>query len=157
ILVGHSYAGLVISGAIEKLVPQVSSIVYLDALLPENGQRGADLYSERSKQDLQVALTKGQASRPPPPVAAFKIKNPRDAEWVESKMTEQPVGVSLQPVTLTGARDKVAKKTYIRNVDYPMASFDLALKTVSQKGDWKTYAVADSGHDTMIDRPDRLV
>ena len=34
VLVGHSYAGWPISGAIEKLEGKVSSIVYLDAFFP---------------------------------------------------------------------------------------------------------------------------
>ena len=38
----------------------------------------------------------------------------RIAPGSNSKTTPQPNGVALQPIKLTGARDKVAKKTYIR-------------------------------------------
>src|SRR3977135_4682179 len=37
VLVGHSYAGLIITGVAEKIGSAISSIVYLDAFLPENG------------------------------------------------------------------------------------------------------------------------
>jgi hypothetical protein len=142
---------------VEKVLPQVASIIYLDAFMPENGQRGIDLNSERSRRDLQAAIAKGEVSRPFPPASSFKIKDPRDVAWVQSKLTEQPVGVSLQPIVMTGARDKVRKKTYVRAADFPMPDFDRWLQAAEKRPDWKTYRVHDSGHDVMIDRPDRLV
>lgn len=157
VLVGHSYGGWPISGAVEKVLPQVASIIYLDAFMPENGQRGIDLNSERSRRDLQSAIAKGEVSRPFPPASSFKIKDPRDVAWVQSKLTEQPVGVSLQPIVMTGARDKVPKKTYVRAADFPMPDFDRWLQAAQHRPDWKTYRVPDTGHDVMIDRPDRLV
>ncbi len=42
VLVGHSYAGFVISGVAEKAQSAIRSIVYLDAFLPENGDRVVD-------------------------------------------------------------------------------------------------------------------
>jgi pimeloyl-ACP methyl ester carboxylesterase len=156
VLVGHSYGGWPISGAVEKVLPQVASIVYLEAFMPENGQKGIDLNTERSRHDLLAALAKGEVSRPAPPASSFKIKNAEDVAWVQSKLTEQPVGVGLQPIVMTGARDRVAKKTYIRAVDFPMPAFDRWLANVKAKPDWATYAVTDSGHDVMVDQPDRL-
>src|SRR5688572_32753445 len=38
VLVGHSYGGCVISGAAEHCEKRVSSLVFLDAFVPENGQ-----------------------------------------------------------------------------------------------------------------------
>src|SRR6185503_6907758 len=43
ILVGHSYAGLVISGVADQRPKNVRLRVYLDAFLPEDGDRGIDL------------------------------------------------------------------------------------------------------------------
>jgi hypothetical protein len=34
--------GWVISGAVEKLLPRVASIVFLDAFMPDDGSRGFD-------------------------------------------------------------------------------------------------------------------
>lgn len=45
VLVGHSYGGWPISGAAEKLVGKIASIVYVDAFVPEDGQRGIDMSS----------------------------------------------------------------------------------------------------------------
>src|ERR1700751_992734 len=43
VLVGHSYAGMVISGAVESHPTKVQRLVFLDAFIPENGQCALDL------------------------------------------------------------------------------------------------------------------
>src|SRR5438067_11875808 len=45
-LVVHSYGGWPGSGAIEHTLDRISSIVWLDAFKPEDGQRGFDFASE---------------------------------------------------------------------------------------------------------------
>jgi pimeloyl-ACP methyl ester carboxylesterase len=43
ILVGHSYAGMIISGVVETNSPRVERLVFLDAFIPEDGQCVLDL------------------------------------------------------------------------------------------------------------------
>ena len=38
VLVGHSYGGMVITGVADALPDKITSLVYLDAFMPENGQ-----------------------------------------------------------------------------------------------------------------------
>ncbi len=158
VLVGHSYGGWPISGAIEKLLAQVSSIVYVDAFMPENGQRGMDLTSAQFQQQLREAVARGESGRPVPPASAFRILDPKDVAWVAAKMTPQPVGVAMQPITLSGAREKVAKKAYIRTPAYPQPSFDAYLARCRADPSWKTYVFqpSEAGHDVMVDAPARL-
>ena len=47
VLVAHSYGGWPVSGAIEQLLDRVSSIVYVDAFMPADGERGFDLATHR--------------------------------------------------------------------------------------------------------------
>jgi pimeloyl-ACP methyl ester carboxylesterase len=154
VLVGHSYGGWVVSGVAEQMLPVISSIVFLDAFMPENGQRGLDLNSERSKGEIARALEKGDISRPAPPATTWNV-NEKDRAWVDAKQTAQPIGVSLKPITLTGARERVAKKTYIRATQYAMAAFDKFYAARKADPSWRTYEVA-CGHDVMIDMPERL-
>ena len=81
--------------------------------------------------------------------------NEQDQSWVNSKMTPQPTFVSLQPIALTGARDKIAKKTYIRATSSPNQLFNSYFEKLKSDPTWKTYAVP-SGHDVMVDKPERL-
>src|SRR6202142_3653691 len=43
VLVGHSYAGMIISGVVEINPSQVRRLVFLDAFIPEDGQSALDL------------------------------------------------------------------------------------------------------------------
>ena len=157
-LVGHSYGGWPISGAAEKLGAKISSIVYLDAFMPENGQRGMDLSSEAFRKSLLEAIEKKEAGRLVPKAEAFKIIDPKKTAWVQAKMTPQPTGLSVSPITLTGARDKIAKKTYIRAPAYPQPNFDKAYAACKADKTWKTieFQANEAGHDIMVDAPQRL-
>ena len=46
VLVGHSYAGLIVSGVACALPQRIGRRVYLDAFLPEDGEAGIDLLPE---------------------------------------------------------------------------------------------------------------
>jgi pimeloyl-ACP methyl ester carboxylesterase len=154
VLCGHSYAGWVISGAIEHVQPQVSSLVFLDAFVPEDGQTGYDLAPEPNHTSIEQAIRTGAMSRPAPPAESFQV-NPKDRAWVDGKMTPQPLGVALQKIKMTGARDRVSKRTYIRAMNYPSPRFDTYLARAKANPGWRTYEVP-SGHDVMVDMPERL-
>ena len=128
-LVVHSYGGWPGSGAIEQVLDRISSIVWLDAFKPENGQRGFDFASEFSRKALLTAVEKGEPGRPAPKAEAFHV-NEKDRAWVDSKLTAQPNGVALQPIKLTGAREKVARKTYIRAPNLSAAGFRPGIRRV---------------------------
>ena len=155
VLCGHSYGGWVISGAIEQLLPQVSSIVFLDAFMPEDGQTAYDLAAERNREQIAAAVKEGRIHTPPALSAEVLKVNERDRAWVDAKMTPQPIGVWLQKIRLTGTRDRVAKKTYIRATNYPQPTFDKFFATTKANPTWRTYEVP-CGHVVMVDMPERL-
>src|SRR5262245_39745260 len=88
-LVVHSYGGYPGSGALEQIGDRVSSIVWLDAFQPENGERLFDVTSEFSRKGLLAAMEKGEPGRPSPKAEAFAV-NEKDRAWVDSKTTPQP-------------------------------------------------------------------
>jgi hypothetical protein len=134
----------------------VSAIVWLDAFKPENGERGLDSISEFSRKALLAAVEKGEPGRRGPPAKAFSV-NEKDYAWIDSKLTPQPNGVPLTPIKLTGAREKVAKKTYIRAATYPQPTFDKALAECKADKTWRTFEATGCGHDVMVDKPEWLV
>jgi pimeloyl-ACP methyl ester carboxylesterase len=155
-LVVHSYGGFPGSGAIEQVGDRISSIVWLDAFKPEDGQRVFDATNEFSRKGLLAAVEKGEPGRPSPKAEAFSV-NEKDRAWVDSKTTPQPNGVALQPIKLTGARERVAKKTYIRAATYPQPTFDKALAECKDDKTWRTFEATGCGHDVMVDKPEWLV
>ncbi|MDD7973848.1 alpha/beta fold hydrolase [Roseinatronobacter alkalisoli] len=156
VLVGHSYAGWVVSGAMEELEDRVSALVYLDAFLPDDGQRGVDFLNEQQTEAFNAAREKGEVSRPGPNSKALRVQSPEDVAWIDSKITPQPIGVSLDPVQIKGARDRVATKLYVRTPLFPQPRFDAALERCKADPTWKTAILENCGHDPMVDDPDAV-
>jgi hypothetical protein len=75
---------------------------------------------------------------------------------MNSKLTEQPNGPVPEKIKLTGALQKVKKKTFIRAPKYPQAMFDRALVECKADPSWTTYIAENSHHDVMIDQPEWL-
>ncbi|MCC8943372.1 alpha/beta fold hydrolase [Bradyrhizobium sp. Arg68] len=155
-LVAWSLAGYVGSGALESIGDRVSSVVWLDAFIPADGQRAADTAAEPVRKGIQAAIDKGEAgvrgsATYPPAVVAE-----RDRAFAESKVTPHPVGAYLQPIKVTGALQKVAKKTYIRLPKFRLPPFDKALAECRSDKSWATFELPDVGHMAMLDAPDRL-
>lgn len=154
VLVGHSYAGLVISGVAERALAQIRSIVFLDAYVPQNGQSVYSLTSQRLRETVDAAIKRGQTGMPPARAAYFSV-NEKDRAFVDSKCTPQPVGTYNEPVTLTGARERIAKKTYIRAKGFNAPGFDAVVTRLRGDASWKIHEMP-CGHDVMIDMPERL-
>ena len=93
----------------KQIGDRVSSIVWLDAFKPENGQKGVDFASGFSRKAMEEAVAKGTPGRKGPPSKAFGV-NEKDQAWVDSLLTDQPNGVATQPIRLTGAREKIAQE-----------------------------------------------
>jgi hypothetical protein len=148
-LVAWSYGGYPASGALERIGNRVSSIVWVDALKPSDGQSFRD--------EVPFKVEDGAISIPAPKaVRPDAYQDPKDAAWFLSKATPQPIGPWLQPVKLSGAREKVAKKTYIRLPKFPMAALDKASADCKADKSWTVLENTTSGHPVMINEPDWL-
>jgi pimeloyl-ACP methyl ester carboxylesterase len=154
VLCGHSYGGMVISGVAEKMPSAIRSIVFLDAFVPQNGESSQSLTSAAVQEGVRTALQRGDLGMPPRSAEAFGV-NAADRGWVDSLCVPQPIGTFTEKIALTGARDRIARKTYIRAASYVNPGFDRALAAAKADPSWRTYEVA-CGHDVMVDAPDRL-
>jgi pimeloyl-ACP methyl ester carboxylesterase len=154
-LVGHSYGGMVISRVAEEMEDRISSFVFLDAFVPEDGQTPLDLVTAHVQADIRAALERGEIARPAPSAAYFKVQAPADVAWIDSLTTPQPNGVWPHPIHLTGARDRIAKRAYVRAGLYPNPNFDAAMEKQRARPGWRVMSLA-GGHDLMVDAPDDL-
>jgi pimeloyl-ACP methyl ester carboxylesterase len=155
-LVVHSYGGWIGSGALEGIGNRVSSIVWLDAFTPADGQKPLDLTSAVFRKIAEASIDKGEAGFAPPPKTPEIFVAERDQAFVNSKLTPHPIGTYLQSIRLSGARDKVAKKTYIRVPKFPAPAFDRALAECKLDKSWATFELPTVGHMAMLDAPDRV-
>jgi len=153
VLVGHSYGGMVVSGVAEQMEQAIACLVMLDAFMPENGQCLIDLQPPPARDAVLAAAREGAAVVPPRAAALFNV-NERDRAWVDAQCTPQPIKCFTQPLALTGARERIGKKAYIRAANYPSQPFDRGMAVARAKG-WSVSEVA-AGHDVMLDAPQRL-
>jgi pimeloyl-ACP methyl ester carboxylesterase len=144
VLVGHSYSGFVITGVAERLRERIASIVYLDAFIPQDGQCFADLFS--SEKALPEPMV------PQPRLAEGEYSDEADRAWVESKTTPQPTSTFTERLRVTGAYERVPKKTFIQASKGPTGDIAAALR-----GDptW-TIRQIESGHDVPVNNPEKL-
>jgi pimeloyl-ACP methyl ester carboxylesterase len=154
VLCGHSYAGMVISGVAEPMGPAIAALVFLDAFVPQDGDAMVDLTSAATRDALRQTAEKGEIGIPPRPAAAFAV-NEKDRAWVDAMCTPQPIATFTDKIALTGARERVRKKAYIRARDYPNPGFDQAYARLKADPAWRTYELP-CGHDVMVDLPERL-
>jgi pimeloyl-ACP methyl ester carboxylesterase len=154
VLCGHSYGGFLISGVAEVMPAQIRSIVFLDAFLPENGDTILKLTGAAVQDAIRAALQRGELGVPPRPAEAFGV-NEADRQWVDSLCVPQPIGTFTSAIALSGARERIERKSYIRAKGYNNPSFDRALAAARSDPSWRCYELL-CGHDVMIDMPDRL-
>jgi pimeloyl-ACP methyl ester carboxylesterase len=153
VLVGHSYGGMVISGVAERMEASISSIVMLDAFFPTDGQSLIDLLPPPLRQTMLEA-TNGGTTPIPPLGASILDVNEKDRAWVDAQCTPQPPRIFLQKVMLTGARERIAKKAYIRASNHASVYFDAQMSEARRNG-WPIIKI-DAGHDVAIDAPAEL-
>jgi pimeloyl-ACP methyl ester carboxylesterase len=154
-LVAHSYGGIPGSGAVEQISERVSSIVWVDALKPENGHSFVDFLPEARRKPMQSAFEKGELGLQGPKAEAFLL-NENDRAVFDAKVTPHPTGTFVQPVKLSGARDKVAKKTFIRATRFMNPGIDKALADCKADQSWKIVETSTAGHIIMLDTPEWL-
>jgi pimeloyl-ACP methyl ester carboxylesterase len=147
VLVGHSYGGAIISGVAEQVPESIGSIVFLDAFVPETGDSLATKTSQPVREAIAAAVQRGDTTMKAVPAAVFRV-NEKDRAWVDAKCTPHPMATLTDKITLTGAREKVAKKTYIRAKGYPSVPFDGYQEKLKADSAWRCYDAATTPWST---------
>jgi pimeloyl-ACP methyl ester carboxylesterase len=150
VLVGHSYGGMVITGVADALPGKITSLVYLDAFVPENGQSLVSFLPPGGPAPIAAS----EYTLAPLP-AAFFGASPEVAALVDVRTTPHPTACFTQPLKLTGAIDRVKKKTYIYcNVPAP-TTFTQFYEKLKGNRDW-TVQILPCTHLVQIDMPKQL-
>jgi pimeloyl-ACP methyl ester carboxylesterase len=154
VLVGHSYGGVIISGVAEQAGETIGSIVFLDAFVPENGDSIETKAPQPVRDAIAALVQKGETTMKPISAAFFQV-NEKDRAWVDRMCTPHPIAGLTDKITITGARDRIAKRAYIRAKGYNSGPFDAAHEKAKATAGWRVYEMP-CGHDAMVDMPDRL-
>jgi pimeloyl-ACP methyl ester carboxylesterase len=133
VLVGHSYAGLVVREAADRRPDRVAHVVLVEGWAGPSGVSLADL---APFMDVVRAAADGWRVPPPPP-AAYGITDPDDTEWVGRRLRVHPLRTFTEPTELTGAVDRLpGTAVHCRPEVYPFARLakDLGYRTVAMDG-----------------------
>ncbi|ROO87049.1 alpha/beta hydrolase family protein [Actinocorallia herbida] len=143
VLVGHSYGGMVITGAADRAPSRVRSLVYVDAVVPGNGDTMWALVSDRERHWYLDVVDTGDAVRPLP--------------FFDPRATPHPLASLLQPLRTTGDLAHVRRSVYVYAAGWPGPSpFTATYERLRADPSWTVHAL-DGGHNLMRDAPDALL
>lgn len=155
VLVGHSYGGMVISGAADRAADRVGRVVFLDAAVPSSGESLADrapammdyaASSLRVVDGVELVLWPDEKL-----VAVLGVSDPRLQPWVRERLTPHPWKCFTQRLML---RDEAALRripSFHVVCASRLAAQDSVLINEARSGGrlW----VVDTGHDLMLTQP----
>ena len=95
VLVGHSLGGFVVTGVADQIPERIAHLVYLDAVLPENGQSAMDLEGSEQLRDLELedgwlVLRPGDPGGLTPPSRGLPIGTLEEKLHLSKPLEEQP-------------------------------------------------------------------
>lgn len=157
ILVGHSYGGEVIAGVADSIPGRLKKLVYLDALLVENGQ---STLSVNTKENMELfsktamEFDKG-LSIPSPSSTWFGVKDSIAIKWADARLTNQPFRTFTQPVSLKHVYGNNLPQIYIACRNPELAVLEQFATKAKNDKTWKYYEL-NTGHDAMITMPVEL-
>ncbi|WP_137145264.1 alpha/beta fold hydrolase [Mycolicibacterium sp. CR10] len=143
VLVGHSYGGMVITGVADRIPDRVDSLVFLDAVVPHDGEACWDLVNDEERQ-WYVKVDDTGFGVPPMP-------------FFDDRATAHPLATVLQPLRLQGDLNRFRRRVFVYARDWPgesplQASYD----RVRSDPQWISHEL-DGRHNLMRDTPDDLL
>jgi pimeloyl-ACP methyl ester carboxylesterase len=151
VLLGFSYGGMVVTGALEHIGDRVRELVYLDAFVPGDGDSVASLTGNPPAGATEIGVP---WLVPAPP---REYADPDVADWSNARRVAHPLAAFTEPVRL--ARPLEAHpfgRTYIRaTAGSPSRAFDVAAGHARQSPAWRYHEIA-TNHMVAENRPEEL-
>ena len=145
ILVGHSYGGMVATGVADRASERIRKVVYLDAFVPKDGESLNDL--TQRPPDAEGWLV--------PPMPPSADATPEDLAWLTARRGPQPRKCFEQPVSLTGAVDRLPR-VYIKCLQIlPGDVFEQFAARARSEAGWQ-YEEIDATHSPNVTAPEAL-
>ncbi|RFM32559.1 alpha/beta fold hydrolase [Chitinophaga silvisoli] len=148
ILVGHSYAGMVISGVAEQMPDRIKELVYLDAMVPNDGESAEELAKAGGLWDMMMKPNiKGDFIVPPYPPTP---NPPYDVP--------QPLKTFTEPIKISNPLVKKIPAVFIAMTKDGAVSPVIDKMGISRarSRNWKIYTL-EGGHYAMREQPENLV
>ncbi|MBV9756124.1 MAG: alpha/beta fold hydrolase [Alphaproteobacteria bacterium] len=157
VLVGHSFAGSVISGVADRMPERIAQLIYLDATVLRSGQSPFDMIPPDvvAARRRAAAESSGGLTLPVPPASAFGVDDPADAAWLARHLRPHPLKTYEDPLRLQNPLGNGRPKTYIACTQPEYAVLAPVRAWVQAQPDWAFGQIA-TGHDAMVTAPELL-
>ncbi|HUQ55331.1 alpha/beta hydrolase family protein [Lentzea sp.] len=152
VLVGHSYAGMVISAVANEVPERIARLVYLDAMVPVHGESALDA----------MPVVRGMIGDdwrmppPPPPFGLFGITDPGDIAWLGTMVSDQSTRCLEEPVAMDNPALDAIPRTHIHCTVKPEDIEFRPVPAVQPNGEPADVRELATGHDCMITMPAEL-
>lgn len=153
LLLGYSYGGMVVTGALPHIAGRVRHLVYLDAFVPKDGESLYSLTGQSAPEDF------GQDWLVPP--MAREFDSPEEAAWAAPRRVPHPRACFTSPVHLEKPLEQYDfTRTYIKATLPPRgeggnsAFWDAAIQA-QNSGLWR-YAEIETNHMIANNKPQEL-
>lgn len=115
VLLGFSYGGMVVTGALAHIADRVKHLVYLDAFVPGDGDSVAKMIG---RGDGVVPIEVGAPWQLPPMDREFD--DAAEGEWIRVRRSPQPAACFSEPVRLLQPLESYPfTRTYVKALDDP--------------------------------------
>ncbi len=157
VLVGHSYGGMVITGAADRVPDRVGHLVYLDAKPPRDGQSLVDVagpFMAAARADSTIVDGVEMCLFPTDETMRFYgVVDPSTLAWMRERLTPHPWRCFEQPLALTNpsALQAIPQSHISTTAFMSLRNVDRLL----EQADGRVWDI-DTGHDLMLTEPDRV-
>jgi pimeloyl-ACP methyl ester carboxylesterase len=159
-LVGHSYAGMIITGVAEHMRDRIAHLVYVDAFVPEHDQSAMDVLPEATREAFRRLAEDGGGWRMPAREFLLDLWGLEDGSarsFVQRRLADFTIRCFLQPLNAPMRAAHTLRRSYIASVKpgYPAkAVFDPFAARARREG-W-SYHELPTGHDAQAEMPEAL-
>lgn len=154
VLVGHSYAGQVVTGVADRRPGRIAGRVYLDAFVGRDGEAAIDLLPPAVAGHYRESVA-GPGHGwliPVRPLHKLGVTAERDLAWLTPRLTPHPWLTYTEPLTLTGAVEQVPA-VFAECTDW-MRVFRAHAERAAAAG-WPVMELP-TGHEAMVTAPQLL-
>jgi pimeloyl-ACP methyl ester carboxylesterase len=149
ILVGSSYAGMVIDAVAIKVRHKISRLVYLDAVVPEKGKSFVDLAGPDFELMLRASTVGWQVH--PWPLEVFGIRCEEQKRWFSSRLVHFPLRAFDSVLPDVPPYGEIFR-TYIHCTEHKNGFIKRTAARCKLAG-WEYYELA-TGHCPMVTAPE---
>jgi len=154
VLVGHSYGGMVVTGAAERCPARIGRLVYLDAFVPENGKCALEyVVPERAAGFREQGERTGFVEPPPP--SLWGVVKPEHVAFARQRETRHPYRCFTEALRRVNSSAAALPKTFIYCSSPATGTFDQFAAKYRGDPKWRFHELK-TGHDSMILVPEEL-